>query len=301
MYNLKLPKTTEINRVIPKNKLFVNAITSASLREIYTEQISKVIWLNKLSANTMDIKANSSFSELEVFDISLKGHSIDKRLLYLMDKGIPYYIFHILTYNGKYQAWIANKRNYNGKIKIENYIRTLWLSEQEFDFSFSGTTVDSIYFGLKEQVEEKRKRKVLKSEQLEECDAFMRYFRTLKMSRSYKPVLILATLQAGGSITVEQAAHFFVKFYQKRKTAGLKPEVGNCIYADEPNNLNAICNNLIHNPIDALCRSGFFEYDSENKLFYFSNDIYDNLTLDEIEEIGSVCLAKLDEYFRRVI
>lgn len=298
MYNLNLPETTEFNRLIPKKKFFVHTITAPTLRDIYDEQIEKVIWCNKLSPDTINATANGSFNELEVFDISLKSRSLDKRLLHQMDKGIPYYIFHILNYDGKYQAWIANKRNYNGKIKVENYFRTLWLSEREFEFSFNGTTIDGIYSSLKEQVEEKRKRKIVKSEQLEECSAFMHYFRTMKMSRSYKPVLILATLQAGGSITVEQAAYFFVKFYQNRKLTGLTPEVGNCIYADEPDNLKAIHYNLIHNPIDALCHSGFFEYDAENKIFSFSNDIYDGLTLDEVEEIGNVCNIRLQKYFK---
>ena len=298
MYNLNLPETTEFNRLIPKKKFFVHTITAPTLRDIYDEQIEKVIWCNKMSPDTINVIANGGFNELEVFDISLKSRSLDKRLLHQMDKGIPYYIFHVLNYDGKYQAWIANKRNYNGKIKVENYFRTLWLSEQEFEFSFNGTTIDSIYSNLKEQVEEKRKRKIIKSEQLEECSAFMHYFRTMKMSRSYKPVLILATLQGGGSITVEQAAYFFVKFYQNRKLASLKPEVGNCIYADEPDNLKAIHYNLIHNPIDALCHSGFFEYDAENKIFSFSNDIYDGLTLDEVEEIGNVCNIRLQKYFK---
>lgn len=295
MFNL--PNTTEFNKEIPKEKLFIHTFNTSLLRELYDEQIEKVVWSNKLSPSTMEISANRGFSELEVFDISLKSSSLDKRLLHKMDKNIPYYLFHVLNYGEKYQAWIANKKSFNGKIKVENYCRTLWLNEQEFDFSFEGKTLDGIYTNLKNQVKEKRK-KIVTSQQLEECNAFMNYFRTMKMSRSYKPVLILATLQAGGEISVEQAGAFFVKFYQGRKSAGLKPEVGKCVYADEPNNLTAIHYNLIRNPIDALCRSGFFEYDTENKIFSFSNDIYDGLTLDEIDEIYNVCRFRLHNYFK---
>lgn len=297
MYNLNLPESTIFNKTIEKDKFFLHAITAPALRNIYDEQIDKVIWCNKLSPNTVDVTANGEFNELEVFDVTLKGRSLDKRLLHQMDKGIPYYIFHVLNYDGKYQAWIANKRNYNGKIKVENYLRTLWLSEQEFDFSFSKSSIDGIYSSLKEQVEEKRKSKTNKSEQLEECSAFMHYFHTMKMTRSYKPVLILAAIQAGGSVTVEQASRFFIRFYQNRKLAGLTPEKGNCIYVDEPENLNAIYRNLICKPIDALCHSGFFEYDAEKRIFSFSNDIYDGLTLDEIEEISNVCNIRLKNYF----
>lgn len=301
MINLNLPVSTSFNKPIPKEKLFLHTIIASHLREIYDEQVVSVIWCNKLSPETLGIKAENSFNELEVFDIRLKGRSLDKRLLSQMDKSIPYYIFHILNYNDKYQAWIANKKSCNGKIKVDNYFRTLWLDENEFSFSFDGASIGGIYDNLREQIEFKRKRKILKSEQLEECNAFMHYFRTMKMTRSYKPVLILATLETGGSITVEQAASYFVKFYHKRKQAGLSAEYGNCIYADEPENLKAIHYNIIHNPIDALCHSGFFEFDSENQIFSFSNEIYDGLTLDEIEEIANVCNIRLQKYFKDIL
>ena len=298
MFEFDLPKSTIYNRLIPRSKFYLHTLSSPILRNLYDEQVNTVTWCNKLSVETLNVKAESSFKELEVFDIGLKGRAFDKRLLQQIDKGIPYYIFHILNYDNKYQAWLANKRNYNGKIKVENYCRTLWLEESEFVFSFSGSSIDGIYHNLHEQIEYKRKRKIVKAEQIESCNAFMNYFRTMKMTRSYKPVLILATIQSGGSITVEEAASFFVKFYQNRKLRGLKPEVGNCIYADEPENFKAVSYNLIHNPIEALCNSGFFEYDAEKQVFSFSNEIYDGLTIDEIEEISNVCYNRLKKYFK---
>lgn len=301
MYDLKLPKSTEFNRVIPKNKIFLYTVYSQTLRDIYDEQIDTITWKNKLSEETFDIIPDNVFSEIEVFDIAMKTGSIDKRLLRQIDKGIPYYIFHVLNHENRYQAWIANKRDFNGKIKVENYIRTNWLDEQDFAFSFNGGTVQNVYSNLKEQVEAKRRRKIVKEEQLEECSAFMNYFRTTKMTRSYKPVLILAAIQAGGSITVDQAADFFVRFYKDRKARGLKPETGNCIYADDPDNIKAIKYNIIRNPVAALCNSGFFKYDPENQVFSFANDIYDGLTLDEIDEIGNRCHERLKDYFLSIL
>lgn len=58
MYNLKLPETTEFNRMIPKKKFFVHTITAPTLRDIYDEQIEKVIWCNKLSPDTINVSAN---------------------------------------------------------------------------------------------------------------------------------------------------------------------------------------------------------------------------------------------------
>lgn len=296
-YNRDLPKSAEYGRIIPQSKFFLRTITSPALREIYSEQIHSVSWTNKLSPETMNISSGNSFNEIEVFDIALKSHSLDKRLLQKIDKGIPYYVFHILGYKDRYQSWIANKRNYNGKVKVDNYLRTLWLEESEFCFSLDGSTIENIYTSLKEQVEVKRKHKIVKAQQLKECNDFMNYFRTMKMTRSYKPVLILATIQAGGTISVEQAASYFVKFYKQRKEKCMQPEFGNCIYSDKSDNHSAINSNFIHNPIDALCHSGFFDYDSKRQVFSFSSEIYDGLTLDEIDEIGKLCNIRLHKYF----
>lgn len=92
-----------------------------------------------------------------------------------------------------------------------------------------------------------------------------------------------------------------MRFYHDRKLAGLKAETGNCIYADEPDNIKGIKYNLIHNPVDALCRSGFFEYDAENQIFSFANDIYDGLTLDEVDEIIRLCSIRLQNYFKNIM
>ena len=119
----------------------------------------------------------------------------------------------------------------------------------------------------------------------------------MKMVRSYKPVLILAALEHGGSITVDQAVDYFLRFYSARREKGLAPEFGPCIYAEENAKRSAVCTNLIQNPITALCGSGFFEYDQTEKVFSFLPDIYDGLSLDQIDEIIRLCQQRLNQYF----
>lgn len=301
MYHLNLPETTWCNRAIKKEYFFTRTITSPLLRKIYDEQIKMATWRNKLSRDTMRVIADGAFSELQVFDIALTSRSLDKRLLFQIDRCVPYYVFHILNYSGKYRAWIASKREDNdGKIRVKNYQCTSWLDDRGLDFSFEGATIGDIYFSLRNQVEAKRKEKTENPERRKERLDFMKYCQTTKMARSYKPTLILATLRAGGSITVEQAAAFFVKFYQERKAAGLKPEAGPCVYADEPDNWRAVRDNLIRNPVNALLHSGFFEYDEENEVFSFTNDIYDALTIEEIDEISDLCDYRLQRYFKNM-
>lgn len=294
-----LPKETAVNQVIPSSKIFLRAIQTPSLQAIYAEQIQKICWQNKLSSETYGLENTGFFREIEIFELSLHMKSIDKRLLRGIDRAIPYYIFHVLTWNGYYQALIANKRAYSGNIKVENYFRSCWMNSSQFQFVFEEHSLEKLYGSLKEQVHAKRSQKLLAAQQAEECNAFMNYFRTMKMTRSYKPVLILAVLEYGGSITVDQAADYFTRFYGTRRQMGLIPEFGNCIYAEENARRSAVCLNLIQNPIAALCRSGFFEYNEVERVFSCLPDIYDGLSLDEIDEIVSLCQKRLAEYFSR--
>ena len=56
----------------------------------------------------------------------------------------------------------------------------------------------------------------------------------------------------------------------------------------------------LHNPIDALCHSNFFEYNTKEQIFTFSNEIYDGLKLDDIDEIGKVCNLRLRDYYKNI-
>lgn len=297
MFNL--PKSTELNRVIPKDKIFSRVITSDILRDVYGEQISQIIWRNKLSKDTFPcFSEECSDTEVEVFEVLLKSSSMDKRILRQIDRKIPYYIFHLVSNENMYQAWIANKTATAATVKVSNYVKTAWLKSESLDFTFEGKSVNETYHNLLEQVSSKRK--IISNEQAEECNAFMRYFRVMKMSRSYKPILILATIQSGGEISIENAARIFTEFYKNRIKKGLAAESGNCIYADESAELKQIYYNLVTNPVAALCNSGFFSYNSESRVFGFANDIYDGLTLEEIDEISYICKARLNKYFERI-
>jgi len=44
------PKSTELNRILPKNKIYEQGKVSATIKSLFIEQVDQVIWQNKLSA-----------------------------------------------------------------------------------------------------------------------------------------------------------------------------------------------------------------------------------------------------------
>ena len=104
-----LPKSTEFNRRIPKQKFYENISVSPTLKRVFIDQIKVIYWRNKVAATTMNLAAGATVTELEVFEIKLNGQQLDEAVLRQIDKEIPYHILFLLEYDGKYQAWIGYK------------------------------------------------------------------------------------------------------------------------------------------------------------------------------------------------
>lgn len=100
---LNLPQTTEVNKIIPKNKFYEKADISNSLKESFVNDIEKIVWANKLSPKTLNIAEGSTIKEIEVFHIKLKTSKFNEKILEAIDKSIPYYILYVLEYQGNYQ------------------------------------------------------------------------------------------------------------------------------------------------------------------------------------------------------
>lgn len=125
------------------------------------------------------------------------------------------------------------------------------------------------------------------------------YCKTMKMSYSYKPVLVMAVLHNGkeGSISLEDAAKYFREYYSSRKANGLPAEKKRCIYLRDDFTDGQIMANLINNPIKALCESGFFFYNESTQILSLSPEIWSALDRSNKAAITRVCRKKLCEYF----
>lgn len=293
-----LPMETEVDRLIRNEILMKRALPKLQYRTLYLEQVQELWWRNKLSKESFAIEHTGAFPELEIFETNLKERTLDKRLLREIDRAIPYYILHVLTYEDKHQILLANKKMHRGNIHVENYIRSRWLEDHELALDFTERSIDRLYESLSIQVLTKAK-SAQKNASEEESNAFLRYFQKMSMTRSYKPVLVMATLQYGGQISVQNAAAFFRRYYTERIRCSLPIERGTCVYSDSGATAKEIEDNLIRNPIAALCGSGYFTYDKAARIFSLSPGLYDALTADEIDGILQICRGRITEYFKR--
>lgn len=150
-----LPKTTEFNKRIPKQKFYENMNISPVLKKVFVEQVKIIYWINKIAASTTNLAAGSHVRELEVFEVRLNSSVLDDSLLRQIDKEIPYHILFLLEYQGKYQAWIGYKEaaaSGNNAFKVNGYYHTEWLVEDELPLKLEGLSVDAVYENFVRQI-----------------------------------------------------------------------------------------------------------------------------------------------------
>lgn len=150
-----LPKSTEFNKRIPKQKFYENLTVTPALKTAFKEQIKVIYWRNKVAATTMNLAPGTNVTELEVFEIKLNTGNLDEAVLRQIDKEIPYHILFLLEYEGKYQAWIGYKeaaQSGNNAFKVTGYYHTDWLTEDALGIKADGLNVDAIYENYVRQI-----------------------------------------------------------------------------------------------------------------------------------------------------
>ena len=169
-----LPKTTEFNKRIPKQKFYENMDISPALKKVFVEQVMIIYWKNKIAASTTNLAAGSDVTELEVFEVRLNSPIFDDGLLRQIDREIPYHILFLLEYQGKYQAWIGYKEattSGNKAFKVNGYYHTEWLTEDELPLKFEGLNVDAVYENFVRQIAGDRLKSETSGESLKESVA----------------------------------------------------------------------------------------------------------------------------------
>lgn len=144
---LRLPKTTDFNKRIPKEKFYENLNVTPTVKKCFVDQIKVIYWRNKIASSTTNLAPGTTVTEIEVIEVRLKTNLLDEAVLRQIDKEIPYHIVFLLEYDGKYQAWTAYKEASTGNtaFKVNQYYYTDWMTEDELPLKLEGLNVDAVY------------------------------------------------------------------------------------------------------------------------------------------------------------
>lgn len=152
---LGLPKSTEFNKRIPKQKFYDYLTVSPTLKRSFVDQIRIIYWANKIAPSTLNLEEGKNVTEIEVFHIRLNQETLDENVLKQIDREIPYHILFVLEYDGKYKAVIGYKEAAgSGKaaFKVDRYYQTEWMPEEKLPVHLDGLNIDTVYENFVRQI-----------------------------------------------------------------------------------------------------------------------------------------------------
>lgn len=127
------PKSTEFGRVLPKNKIYEYALPNSKVKELFVQEVEKIIWSYKLSPETINLPAKGFIKEIQIFTIALKTGVLKHAVLQVIDKAIPSPILYQLIFENRIRYVAAYKRqNEADKSKwvVSSYFKTNWMPDK---------------------------------------------------------------------------------------------------------------------------------------------------------------------------
>ncbi len=98
---LGLPKSTEVNRQLPKKLIYNKFQINTSAKDRFDEDISKLYIVNEISPSTTNVTSTEEMSSIYVLLIELKKHDFDEKNILLIQKLINQNMIFILQYEKK--------------------------------------------------------------------------------------------------------------------------------------------------------------------------------------------------------
>ena len=131
---IELPRACVVDKFIPKKTFYEKVSLSNSIREKFTDKLSKIYWRYKISEDTINVSKTEEIEEIEVFELELKEKYNCKNIIKVITKNIPYPILFYIRYENDFQYAIK----YNEEIYFSEW-------NNELTFSFNGLNIKIVY------------------------------------------------------------------------------------------------------------------------------------------------------------
>lgn len=141
---INLPSTTQFGKVVPKEKFYTKLSVSSAIKGMFVRYVEKIIWQNKLTADTMGVEKGENVVEIDVLEIVLKQRECPRELLDFIDKNLHHHNVFVLTYDGK-STLAVNFKEKSDDQNLARFFRTSWIDDAEPLFNITGNNLDVVY------------------------------------------------------------------------------------------------------------------------------------------------------------
>ena len=139
---LGLPKSTELNKPLPKTAIYTKFQMNAAEKAKIDADISRIVIVNEVSAAKLNLEPGESVQAFFVLQVTLKHREFSEKTLITLSKLIPQHMVLLLECDG--QAKLAV---YHTKL-----LQTPWRDPTDLTLAIKGLTMDAVWENVIVQV-----------------------------------------------------------------------------------------------------------------------------------------------------
>lgn len=139
---LGLPKSTELNKPLPKTAIYTKFQMNAAEKAKIDEDISRIVIVNEVSAAKLNLAPGESVQAFFVLQVTLKHREFSEKTLITLSKLIPQNMVLLLECDGQ-----AKMAVYHTKL-----LQTPWRDPADLTLAIKGLTMDAVWENVIVQV-----------------------------------------------------------------------------------------------------------------------------------------------------
>ena len=131
-----LPKSTDVNKNVPKNAF--DQYSNTNQKKLFKDQIQRITWTHKLSEQTVNLESKN-IKEIQIFKVELKSKIKIAKILNTIDKAIPYHIAFWVQYNEYAYLSTSCKHNHpiNDNMSVIDWVFSSdWFKARDSEYEF---------------------------------------------------------------------------------------------------------------------------------------------------------------------
>lgn len=132
---LGLPKSTELNKPLPKTAIYTKFQMNAAEKAKIDADISRIVIVNEVSAAKLNLAPGESVQAFFVLQVTLKRREFSEKTLIMLSKLIPQNMVLLLEYDGQ-----AKMAVYHTKL-----LQTPWCDPANLTLTIKGLTMDAVW------------------------------------------------------------------------------------------------------------------------------------------------------------
>ena len=155
MIDLKFPRTTIVDKPVPKNAFYKHLEVNAKIKQHFVDDVVSIHWLYKLAPSTINVEDGKLVHEIVVFSAVLKSKDCPDDVFLFIDQNMPRHVVFILEYDNRYKVLLNYKEwkdGQNGQFKIIKTFVTEWLTDNQLSLTLEGQNMDALYEAMAGQI-----------------------------------------------------------------------------------------------------------------------------------------------------